>query len=59
MTSLMSMWIAEFMTVGVMVTIPWNKIVPIITLGILALLTDAPPIRMAATVGMVRLLGAL
>ena len=45
MTSLMSMWIAEFITVGVMVTMPWKRMVPMMTLGMLALFTEAPPIR--------------
>ena len=51
MTSLMSIWIMEFMTVGVIVTIPWKRKVPMITLVIEALLTDAPPIRIAETAG--------
>ena len=41
----------EFITVGVMVTIPWNRKVPIMTLVMDALLTEAPPIRMADTAG--------
>lgn len=51
MTSLMSMWIAEFITVGVIVTMPWNRNVPMTTLAMLALLTLAPPMRMADTAG--------
>src|SRR5574344_2040309 len=51
MTSLMSVWMMEFITDGVMVTIPWNRNVPIITLGIEALFTEAPPIRIADTAG--------
>ena len=51
MTSLMSMWIALFMTVGVMVTMPWKRKVPRMTWPIVALLTLAPPIRMAETAG--------
>ena len=43
MTSLMSMWMALFMTVGVMVTMPWNRKVPTITFMMDALFTDAPP----------------
>ena len=39
------------MTVGVMVTMPWNRKVPMITLAMDALFTDAPPIRMADTAG--------
>ena len=35
------------MTDGVIVRIPWNRIVPTITLTILAFFTDAPPIRIA------------
>ena len=53
------MWIRELRTVGVMVTMPWKRMVPMITLGIDALLTDAPPIRIAATAGSVMLLGAV
>ena len=59
MTSLISMWMSEFRTVGVMVTIPWKRMVPMMTLGIDALLTDAPPMRIAATAGSVMLLGAV
>ncbi len=51
MTSLISMWIMEFITVGVMVTMPWKRNVPMMTLAMDALLTDAPPIRMAETAG--------
>ena len=51
MTSDISMWTMLFMTVGVMVTIPWKRIVPTMTFMIVALLTDAPPIRMAETAG--------
>ena len=50
-TSLMSIWIIEFITVGVIVTIPWNRKVPIITFVILALFTLAPPMRIADTAG--------
>ena len=59
MTSLISVWIREFITVGVRVTMPWKRMVPMITLPMDALFTKAPPIRIAATVGMVMLLGAL
>ena len=41
----------EFITVGVIVTMPWNKNVPMITFVMEALLTVAPPIRMADTAG--------
>lgn len=58
-TSLMSMWIMAVTTVGVRVTMLWKRIVPMITLGIDALLTAAPPIRIADTVGSVMLLGAM
>ena len=51
MTSLISMCIMEFITVGVMVTMPWKRKVPIMTLAMDALLTDAPPISMAETAG--------
>ena len=52
MTSLMSIWTMLFITVGVMVTMPWNRIVPMITLVMEALLTEAPPMRIAETAGM-------
>ena len=50
-TSLISRWIMLFITVGVMVTIPWKRIVPITTFVMVALLTVAPPMRMADTAG--------
>ena len=48
------MWMALFMTVGVMVTMPWKRKVPMMTFAMLALLTEAPPIRMADTAGSVQ-----
>ena len=43
------MFKAPFITVGVIVNIPWNNKVPIITLTIEALFILAPPINIAAT----------
>ena len=55
----MSMWIAEFITVGVIVTMPWNKKVPRITCKMVALFTEAPPMRMADTAGSAIINGAI
>jgi hypothetical protein len=49
-TSATSILRALFITEGAIVTIPWNKKVPIRTFFMDALLIDAPPIRIAATV---------
>ena len=48
-TSDMSVWTMLLMTDGVMVRIPWNRMVPMTTFRIVALLTEAPPMRMADT----------
>lgn len=51
MVSDTSRLIALLMTDGVIVKIPWNRKVPMITFVMEALLTEAPPKRTAATVG--------
>ena len=51
MTSDMSVWRRLLMTDGVMVRIPWNRSVPMTTFTMLALWTEAPPRRIAATAG--------
>ena len=58
-TSDISTLIAWLITIGVIVKIAWNKSVPIITFLTFALLMDAPPKSIAATLGKAKNCGAL